>query len=239
MVSRNYLVVGFLLCLSLCCSTAVAQPSPRSELLKEIEDLRAQLKLREEAFLSPSEQDRATSAELLRQPETGLIRLLPREEFDGKNKLTIRGGGAYYSFTRLTHEYGFGSDVQLQRGELSVGFAGADYGMLANIGPVPLEGLTLESPGLRFLSEYRPPAAETSARSEYSRFGKGVAEGEVTYKRSLPVKEGTTYVLRSIDYGTSDVLVGLHVLRRDMDGSVIIAWKVLKRYPVPELNKAE
>ena len=82
-------------------------------------------------------------------------------------------------------------------------------------------------------------AAETSARSEYSRFGKGVAEGEVTYKRSLPVKEGTTYVLRSIDYGTSDVLVGLHVLRRDMDGSVIIAWKVLKRYPVPELNKAE
>ena len=239
MISRNYLMLGFLLCLSLCCSMAVAQPSPRSELLKEIEDLRAQLKQREEAFLSPSEQDRAAAAELLRQPDTGLIRLLPREKFDGKDKLTIRGGGAYYSFIRLTHEYGFGSDVQLQRGELSVGFAGADYGMVTNIGPVPLEGLTLESPGVRFLSQYRPPAAETSARSENSRFRKGVDEGDVTYKATVPVKEGATYLLRSINYGDSDVLVGLHVLRRDTDGSVIIAWKMLKKYPVPELNKAE
>ena len=239
MVSRNNLMFGFLLCLSVCCSTAVAQPSPRSELLKEIEDLRAQLKQREEAFLSPSDQDRAVSAGLLRQPDTGLIRLLPREEFDGKNKLTIRGGGAYYSFTRQTHEYDGGSDVALQRGELYVGFAGADYGMVANIGPVPLEGLTLESPGVRFLSRYQPPAGETSARLEISRFRKGVDEGEVTYKWSVPVKEGATYLLRSIHYGTSDVLVGLHVLRKDTDGSVIIAWKVLKRYPVPELNKAE
>ena len=239
MVNRNYLMVGFLLCLSFCCSTAVAQLSPRSKLVKEIEDLREQLKLREEAFLSPSEHDRAASAGLLRQPDTGLIRLLPREEFDSTNKLTIRGGGAYYSFIRLTHEYGSGSDIVLQRGELSVGFAGADYGMLANIGPVPLEKLTLESPRVRFLSGYRPPAAEMSARSEYRRFGKGVDEGDVTYKTSVPVKEGSTYLLRSIDYGDSDVLVGLHVLRKDTDGSVIIAWKVLKKYPVPELNKAE
>ena len=170
MVNGNYLLLGLLLCLSLCCSMAVAQPPQRSESRKEIEDLRARLREREEAFLSPSEQDRAALAGLLRQPDTGLIRLLPREEFDGKNKLTIPGGGAYYSFTRLTHEYGLGSDVELQRGELSVGFAGADYGMLANIGPVPLEGLTLESPGVRFVSEYRRPTDEPSARSEYRRF---------------------------------------------------------------------
>ena len=64
-------------------------------------------------------------------------------------------------------------------------------------------------------------------------------EGDVTYKRNVPVKEGATYLLRSINYGKSDVLVGLHVLRKDTDGSVIIAWKLLKRYPVPQLGKAE
>jgi hypothetical protein len=208
-------------------------------LLKEIEDLRLQLKLREEAFLSPSAQDRAALAEFLRQPDTGLIRLLPREEFDSKNKLTIRGGGAYYSFTRLTHEYGYGSDIELQGNELSVGFAGADYGMMANISPAPLEELTLEGFGVRFLSEYQPPANEPGARSEYRRFGEGVIEGEITYRRSVPVKEGATYLLRSINYGQSDVLVGLHILRRDIDGSVIIAWKMLQKYPVPHLRRAE
>lgn len=239
MISRKYLKFGFLLFLSLCCSTTIAQSPQRSELLKEIEDLRLQLKLREEAFLLPSAQDRAALAEFLRQPDTGLIRLLPREKFDGKNKLTIRGGGAYYSFTRLTHEYGYGSDIELQTNELSVGFAGADYGMMVNISPSPLEELTLESSRVRFLSEYQPPADESGARSEYRRFGEGVNEGKITYKRSVPVKEGATYMLRSINYENSDVLVGLHILRRDMDGSVILAWKMLKKYRVPQLRRAE
>jgi hypothetical protein len=72
------------------------------------------------------------------------------------NRLTIRGGGAYYSFTRLTHEYGLGSDIELQpvptndfvappiaEYDFLTGFAGADYGFIVTLGNVPLEKVTL------------------------------------------------------------------------------------------------
>ena len=53
----------------------------------------------------------------------------------------------------------------------------------------------------------------------------------------LPVAVNGTYLLRSIDYSTSDVLVAFKVVRKDSDGSVILAWKLLKKYPVPQLAR--
>ena len=61
-----------------------------------------------------------------------------------KSKLTISGGGAYYSFTRLTHEYGYWLATSTwMQGWLSTGFAGADYGILTTLGDVPLENITV------------------------------------------------------------------------------------------------
>ena len=119
-------------------------------------------------FLSPSAEDLAAFAEFLKQPNTGLIRILPSGLYE--DRLTIRGGGAYYSFIRLTHEYGNGSDIELQRvptNELvappiaeynfRVGFAGADYGFIVTLGNVPLEKVTLDHDGVKFLVDYDPP----------------------------------------------------------------------------------
>ena len=85
-------------------------------------------------------------------------------------KLTIHGGGAYYSFARLTHEYGYGSDIELSSGYLSVGFAGADYGLMTTIGQVPLEEVSLEHPLAAFLASYKPPNEEADARLEHRSF---------------------------------------------------------------------
>ena len=84
-----------------CCWTwnARAQSVDRSQVEKEINDLYAQIRNKENLFLAPSSEDQATFSEYLNQPDKGIIRLLPREKYD--NKLFIRGGGAYYSFTRL------------------------------------------------------------------------------------------------------------------------------------------
>src|SRR6266496_3595903 len=79
---------------------AFAQSKSREEIQKKIETARADLASLEKQFLAPSEADRAAFAEFLRQPNTGLIRLLPREIYDSevyrKNKktITMRGGGA-------------------------------------------------------------------------------------------------------------------------------------------------
>ncbi|HVS21828.1 MAG TPA: hypothetical protein VHD88_08260 [Pyrinomonadaceae bacterium] len=211
--------------------TAFAQSPTLENLLKEVQSRREELTALERTLVAPSEEDRTAYATLLRQPDTGIIRLIPRE-----NKLTI--GGAYYSFSRLTHEYGYGSDIALEQDSLSVGFAGADYGMLTNLGDVSLDEITLEHPSVRFLSEYVPANKELDARSEHRRFSNGETIGGVPNRNRLPVEVKTTYLLRSIDYDTTDVLVAFRVVRKDIDRSFIIVWKLLKKYPKPELARS-
>ncbi|MCA1632575.1 MAG: hypothetical protein LC802_02375 [Acidobacteria bacterium] len=163
---------------------ARAQTQDRARAAAEIESLREQIKAREALLLAPAREDLDAFAEFLAQPRTGIVRLLPREKWDGK--LSMRGGGSYYSFTRLTHEYGFGSDISLEQNQFGVGFAGANFGFLANLGTV----LTKQ-----------------------------------------------TYVVRSVNYGTSDVLVAFRVVRKDSDGSVVVLWKMLKKFSKPELER--
>jgi hypothetical protein len=224
--------------------SAFAQSESRDDLLKQIETGRAELSALEKSFLAPSEEDRDAYAEFLSEPGTGLIRLLPRDVYDSEvykknNKsLTMRGTGAYYSFARLTHEYGYGSDLELAQGHFIVGFAGFDHGMLVNVGDLPLEQISLEHPSVSFLSAYTPPAKEPDARTAIQQSMKGFTVDEVRYQRRVPVEVKSTYILRSIGYRVSDVLVAFKVIRKDTDGSVIILWKLLKKYSVPELARA-
>lgn len=223
--------------------TAFAQTQSRDDILKELQAKRTELSTLEKRFLSPAEEDRATYAEFLRQPNTGLIRILPREKYDpdaqnDKPKtVTIRGGGAYYSFARRTHEYGYGSDIELSQESLTTGFAGADYGMLVSLGDVPLESISLETQAAQVLSLHKPPTDEPLARIEYRRAAEGTTIEGVTYKRTLPLRLNSTYLVRSINYSDSDVLVAFRVVRVDTDGSAILLWKSLASFAIPQLTR--
>jgi hypothetical protein len=194
-------------------------------------------------FLAPATADRQSLTQFLRLSHTGLFRLLPREVYDSQythatSPVKIRGGGAYYSFVDLTHEYGYGSDIELQHNLVSVGFAGADYGMLTMLGDTPLAQLSAKDPRVHFIASYQPPASERQARTEAQRFGfpGGVTIDGQIYQSTLPLLENSTYLLRSIAYGRSDVLVAFRVIRREPDGSAVIAWKLLKRFWAPRLK---
>ena len=241
---RIFVATFFIASLSIPSINAFAQSESRDDVLKQIETKRTELSALEKRFLAPSEEDRAAYAEFLQQPHTGLFRLLPRDVYESEvykknlKTLTLRGGGAYYSFARLTHEYGYGSDIELNSGYLSVGFAGADFGMLTKLVDLPFEEITLEHSGVRFLAAYNPPGELPKARIEQRRFGgRGVTIDNELYQTRMPVEVDTTYLLRSINYDTSDVLVAFRVVRKDSDGSVIIVWKLLKNYPKPELAR--
>ena len=212
---------------------ASAQSTDRAGLLVKLDSLRDQQQKKEATFLAPAAEDFAAYSEFLKQPDTGMARLMPREKYDGT--LLINGGGAYYSFTRLTNEYGYGSDIELQQGKLQVGFAGADFGFMTSLGDVPIDSVTADDPGIHFLADFNTPSAEAEARAQYRRSGEGFMAEGFTYRNSLTATSNTSYALRSISYGDSDVLVALRVTRQDADGSVVLAWKVLKRFPVPQL----
>lgn len=234
------LTLGLML---LAATNAFAQKSSREELLSQIQSKRAELEALEKQFLAPSEKDRMTYSAFLNKTDRGLIRLLPREVYESqvyrnqKKGLTINGAGAYYSFTRLTHEYVYGSDISLDSNYLSVGFAGVAYGMLLNLGDVPLEGVTIDVPNAHFVATYHPPSFEPDIRVEQRRFSQGTAVDDVVYKNRVPLEVNNTFLLRSISPDESDVLVAFRVVRKDTDGSAIIVWKLLKKYPKPEFAR--
>jgi hypothetical protein len=125
----------------------------------------------------------------------------------------------------------------LEQGFLKVGFAGADYGMLINVGDVPLEELNTEHAMVRFLAAYSTVLEEPQARVEQQRFGSGKSVDGTLYSERVRAEVNATYVVRSINYSESDVLVAFRVVRKDTDGSLIITWKMLKEFPVPDLAR--
>lgn len=213
---------------------ASPQSQDRAKLEKKIESLMEKLRSKEEEFLSPASEDQEAYADFLRQPDTGLLRLLPREKYEGK--LLTRGGGAYYSFSRLTHEYGFGSDISLERNEFNVGFAGADFGFLTRLGDASLDTISLEHPGVMFLAAFQAPSSESEARDQHRRGHPGFDVRGFTYASHVPALANTAYALRSVGYRNSDVLVAFRVIRQDTDGSMILLWKILKKFPTPQLT---
>ena len=192
-------------------------------------------------LLAPSTQDLVDNQSFLTQPNTGLMRLLPREVVDKKDsmatkELNIRGSGAYYSFFYVAHDYGYGSDLELSRDVLSTGFAGADFGIMTEVGNIPLTDISLDHSMVTFLRQYQPPTNELAARETYQKLHAGFVISGQEYRRSLPLKVGSTYLLRSVVYDYYDTLSAFTVMRKDHDGSAIIAWKRLKIYKKPKLN---
>jgi hypothetical protein len=235
---KKILAATFLLVIVATFSISVfAQSESRESLLAQIETKRAELATLERQYLTPTDEDRAAYAEFLKQPDYGLIRLLPREVYDKESKLTTRGGGAYYSFTRLTHAYGQGSDIALEQKYLSVGFAGTDYGILHNIGDIQLDEIGAEHPIGKVLFTHVAATDEPQARVEQRRFATGTTMDGVVYRDRALLQVNASYLLRSINYSNSDVLVALRVVRQDVDGSAIILWKLVKKYPKPELAR--
>lgn len=308
-MNRMMVITGVLATFLLSSLTVLAQTQSRED-QKALEAKRAEFKKKAQTLVA-SEQERAKYSDFLKSPNTGLIRLLPREKYiyeayaeataapvapgsfprketgnlagnnihspisqgasppHGQGTSTLpaintdshtnlgdvpqvdstslknlrknngrggaRDGGAYYSFTRLTHAFGHGSDLSLERGKFSVGFGGADYGFLTNLGDVPLESISLDAPEAKVLAAYTRAKKEPEARLEFRRFAQGAAINGVSVKSSLPMQLNSTYLLRAVNYAHSDVLVAFRVVEIDSDGSPLILWKLLKRYSTPRL----
>lgn len=199
--------------------------------------------------LAPSKEDRAAFATFLNLPNTGLMRLSPRE----KGLTNVAGGGAYFSFANITHSPGYGIDIALNSDTLLAGVGGRGYGFMMSLGNVSLEDVAITDEHVRFIADYKPAVTFLEARAETLRFREGVTVEGVNYREKFPVEVHATYLLRSINYGKllfvpnpsdrpvgnshkTDVLVALRIARKEADGSVTIAWRLLKRYSTPNIN---
>jgi len=215
-----------------CSLAAFGQELTREQKLQKIGELNSQIKVLEQDVILPAAKD-------LKQAQKegfSVFRILPREKYD--HKFTIQGGGSYYSFTTKSHDYQKIAQIGLEQNNFKVGFAGADYGFIADLGETPLDDITKETGEVNFLANYKPPTIEPEVRIEQRKAWNYEANG-FSYKSNIPATVGHAYVLRAISFGDADVLVAFKVYRKDADGSLIIFWKLIENFEKPLLARAE
>jgi len=212
------------------CSTAFTQDLSREEKLAQIKDLNAKIDKIVGDLLSPSADDLKQAA----SEGCRAARINPRETY---GRIAVpQEGGSFFSFSTGSHDYQGVSQLLLEQNYLSTGFAGADYGLIGELGDIPLSDVDEKNPRVAFLMRYTAPGNILDARVEQRRSGQYVA-GNLVFHSRVKALIGSTYVLRTISFDQADTLVAFRTIRKDTDGSVIIFWKTLAEYPKPTLDR--
>jgi hypothetical protein len=190
----------------------------------------------QKAILAPSAEDEAAFPSFLGQPNRGLVRLLPREKYDQTIQMPLKGGGAFYSFAKLSHEASPWSDIKLQDGKVYSGVNDLTLGLMTELPDVSLENVSLENPTVKFVMQLPLAAKYPEHKGQVDKYRSGFeADGKI-YKSALPALLDHTYILRSTIYDRVDSVIALRVIRIDSDGSVTLLWKLLNRVKVKKLK---
>ncbi len=83
-----------------------------------------------------------------------------------------------------------------------------------------------------FLSKYQPPKYIKEIRAEQEK-ARNYEVNNLKFKEKVPVNVGNAYLLRSINFEDTDILVYLKIHRQNEDGSLIIFWQSLKEFETP------
>lgn len=238
--------------------------SARAAALQSISDLYRKPKKDESKLLAVNREDLKKYARFLRLSDTGLTKLMMdrgcAEYTSVLNvseecvKYTMPGAGSSFSFRTENYRIRRLSDLTYREdGFHSLGVL--SHSLLAHIGDVPLEEITIETDGLRFLNAFETVTDFEQAREKDRRLIDGIETDGFFYSRKAEALENATYVLRVVAYRGSyyraaqgfvydeldfderrDVTVAFRVVRRETD-SVTILWKVLSNQKSPAIKK--
>ncbi|MEZ5429221.1 MAG: hypothetical protein R2747_23440 [Pyrinomonadaceae bacterium] len=236
----------------------------KNHLLAKVKELYRQPNEEEMKLLAPRQEDLDRSSKFLSVNKNGLIKLLPDRgcatnpqlvvTSDECLKYSMPGAGSSYSFRKETHRIQTIADLTL-KGDFFLTTGALIQGILVNIGDVPLEEVGGQTEGFAYLADFEPETDPFKAREISVKLADGVKVGDLIYQSSLPVKENSTYLLRSIAYRgfiqrsyltliydesrwdkRKDVLVAFRVMRRETDGSTTILWKLLRTKNAPKMK---
>lgn len=216
----------------------------------------------QEKRLKPNAEDVAKYADFLKQPKTGIFRLVNDLDCES-NVYVIRAdeacsntipGGSYYSFREKGYTTAYLADIRFKQG-LLISDGILSQNILVRLGDIPLDNLSLESEGVKYLAEFVPEKINTTATKQFMEIVRGVRVGKHEYRKVIPAFENTTYAMRAIAYRGSvyrsfrgwfynlldgdkraDLIVVFRVIRKDTDGSVTLLWKELDRKKAPKIE---
>lgn len=212
--------------------------------------------------LRPNAEDLLKYAEFLKQPKTGIFRLMNDVGCDSnvyvikvddscKNSIP---GSSFYSFREKEYTSAYLADIRF-KDNLLITDGLLSQNILVRLGDIPLDTLSVKSQGMKFLTEFVPETLNTAATRQYIEIVKGVRSDRYEYRKVLPASENMTYAMRIVAYRGSfyksfrgwifdlisgdhrvDLILGFRVIRKEEDGSVTILWKELERKKSPKLK---
>ena len=207
----------------------------------------------------------AKYAEFLRRPETGLTKLIDDKGCADNTKIvvatdeclkyTMPGAGSSFSFRTQTYRIPRLADITLTAKSFQASGV-LLHGIFVNLGDVPLEEVSLQTKGLKYLTDFQPEADYEKGKAVDLKLTEGVEHDGFLYRRGLFMVENTTFALRSIAYDGKylrairnltynefdydkrrDVIVVFRIVEKDEAGNVTILWKVLQKKDSPQLKK--
>jgi hypothetical protein len=203
-------------------------------------------------------------AEFLRRPNTGLTKLIDDKGCAKSTKVvsatenclkySMPGGGSSFSFRTENYRIPRLSDITFT--EKSFQAMGVLlHGIFVNLGNVPLEEVTLQSKGLKYLVDFQPEPDFKKSKEIDSQLIRGVRRDGFLYRRGLFMVDDTTFALRSIAYGgknfrairgitynefefdkREDVIVVFRIVEKDAEGNVTILWRELQEKDSPKMK---
>lgn len=214
-------------------------------------------------ILSPSKNLLDDYASFLRQSNTGIFKLNADDRCAQNTEIVVAiqdciaykmpGAGTAYSFRFDSYRIPRLADLTLRKNTLKTDGA-LQQGIMVNLGDVPLEDITVQSDGLRYLADFKPAAGTNEMRRILGELRKGIQSDGFVYGLGFYASDKTTYALRSIAYKAEfpralngvaydefsfdkrkDVLVVFRVIEKESNGNITILWKRLRQQNAPTL----
>lgn len=219
--------------------------------------------------ISPNPDDLEKHKDFLKQSKTGIFLLLP--DFDCETKYLVRTdancanfvpGTWAYSLRRKNysnadfHDLRFKNDSLMSDGLLN-------QGILVSLGDVPLENISLNSDGVKYLVNFKPGEIHKEASRQFEQIVKGIKDSDYIYSKKTKVVVNNTYAIRLISYRFQDkwlsrfsnsnmtakdlkffqleddkrvdLTVAFRIIRKNDDGGITILWKEVDRKESPKI----
>jgi hypothetical protein len=131
-------------------------------------------------------------------------------------------------------------------------------GVMVKLGNVELEQISAQTPGLKFLFEFKPVTSNEELANVEEKLSKGIKSDGFIYSYGLYVEDKTTFALRSIAYRgkferavsgvkynemdydkRKDIIVVFRVVEKDATGDLTIIWKEIARKDSPVIKVDE
>ena len=215
--------------------------------------------------LAPTKDEKRIYAEFLKQPNTGIFRFggrisckyildVTKPDQECFNQY-IPGSALAFSFRRADYSHNVYSDLRRINDDFVLPGIFV-LGLIATLGDVPIESFNPDNALATDLAAFSPATGISEVADLDLDIGKGLKIGDLVYRKSVAIREHTTYLLRSVAYRAkflnlpkseskrgsldederNDVIIVFRTLSKSADDTYLVLWRELAKKESPILT---